>query len=125
MPRGESLYHKYPDYRVDLEPNPNRVTVRVGDQTLADSTRTLRVLETHHEAVIYFPREDVRMDLLEATDHQTFCPFKGNAMYWRVQTEEQTLENAVWSYADPFEPVAGLKDYVSFYTDRLTQEEAS
>ncbi len=82
MPRGESLYHRYPDYRVDLEPNPRRVQVTLRGQIIADSERTLRVVETKHDAVIYFPREDVRMDLLERTDAESFCPFKGEASYW-------------------------------------------
>ena len=125
MPKRESLYHQHPDYRVDLEPNPRRVTVRLAGQTIADSRRTLRVRETRHEPVIYFPREDVRMDLLEPTDHQTFCPFKGEAAYWSVRIEDRVEENAVWSYPDPFEQVAGLKDYLAFYTDRLSQEEAA
>ncbi|MGH0028953.1 MAG: DUF427 domain-containing protein [Myxococcota bacterium] len=123
MSERESLYHRHPDYRVDLEPSPGRVVVRLGGQTIADSTRTLRVLETRHEPVVYFPREDVRMDLLEATDHRTFCPFKGEAAYWTVRAGDRVEENAVWGYPEPFEQVAGLKDYVSFYTDRLHQEE--
>lgn len=125
MPKRESLYAKYPEYRVDLEPNPRRVTVRLGGQTIADSRRTLRVCETRHDPVIYFPREDVRMDLLQPTDHVTFCPFKGEAAYWSVRTDAQVEENAVWSYPDPFDQVAGLKDHLSFYTDRLRQEETS
>jgi uncharacterized protein (DUF427 family) len=125
MPQRESLYHQYPDYRVDLEPNPNRVTVQLAGQTIADSRRTLRVCETRHAPVIYFPRADVRMDRLEATDHKTFCPFKGEASYWTVRAGERVEENAVWGYPDPFDEVAGLKDYVSFYTDRLTQQEGA
>ena len=64
------------------------------------------------------------MELLRATDHQTFCPFKGEAAYWTVSAGGQALENVVWSYPEPFDEVAGLKDYLSFYTDRVTQEEA-
>ena len=122
MPR-ESLYHKYPDYRVDLEPHPRRVCVKLGEETIAESDRALRVLETKHDPAIYLPREDVRMDLLERTEHQTFCPFKGDASYWTVRAGERAEENAVWSYESPFDQVAGLKDYLSFYTDRLSVEE--
>jgi uncharacterized protein (DUF427 family) len=122
VPRG-SLYHEYPDYRVDLEPHPRRVRVKLGGETIAESDRALRVLETKHDPAIYFPREDVRMDLLERTEHQTFCPFKGDASYWTVRAGGRAEENAVWSYESPFDQVAGLKDYVSFYTDRLCVEE--
>jgi uncharacterized protein (DUF427 family) len=124
MARREPLYDRYPDYRVDLEPNPTRVTVRVGGQTIADSTRTLRVRETNHAPVLYFPREDVRMDLLEPTSHESFCPFKGEASYWSLRRGDRVEENLVWSYPEPFEQVAGLKGYVSFYPDRVELEEA-
>ena len=118
MPKGQSLYHEYPDYEVRLEPNPARVRVRFGDEIVADSERTLRVLETRHAPVVYFPRDDVRFELLERTAHETFCPFKGEASYWNLRSGERCEENAVWSYEDPFEQVAGLRDYVAFYGDR-------
>ena len=35
MPKRESLYHKYPDYRVDLEPSGERVRVRLGGELIA------------------------------------------------------------------------------------------
>ncbi len=117
-PKGESLYKQYPDYRVDLEPSTDRVQVFLGDESIADSRRTLLVKETKHAPVIYFPREDVRMDLLERTSHETFCPFKGQASYWSIRAAGQVDENSVWTYEDPFTEVEGLKDYVSFYVGR-------
>lgn len=119
MPRGESLYHKYPDYRVDLEPSERRVTVRFNGETLVNTTNALVVRETNHDAVLYFPREDVRMELLERTDHETFCPFKGEASYWSLAAGGRREQNAAWSYEDPFDQVAGIKDYLAFYTDRV------
>lgn len=119
MAERESLYHRHPGYRVDLEPCPERIRVRFHGETIADSTRTLTVRETKHEPVVYFPREDVRMDLLQRTDHGTFCPFKGEASYWTLRVGDHAEENVVWSYEHPFEEVAGLKDYLSFYPDRV------
>lgn len=118
MPRGRSLYHEHPDYRVDLEPNPERVRVRLGETLIADSERTLLVKETRLPPVVYFPREDVRMELLERTAHETFCPFKGEASYWTIRIGEKTEENAVWTYEDPFAEVKGLQNYVAFYAGR-------
>jgi uncharacterized protein (DUF427 family) len=123
MPKRESLYHKYPDYRVDLDANPKRVRARLGDEVVADSGGTLIVRETKHDPVVYFPRQDVRFDLLERTDHETFCPFKGQASYWSLRVGDRAEENVVWSYEDPFEQVAGLEDYVAFYPDRVELEE--
>ena len=122
MPKGQSLYHKYPDYRVDLEASDQRARVWVGDQVIADSARALVVRETKHDPVLYFPRDHVRLELLERTDHTSFCPFKGEASYWSVRLANEVLENAVWSYEDPFDEVTGLKDYVAFWGDRVRFE---
>jgi len=122
MPRRESLYHEYPDHRVDLEPSSKHIRVKVGGEVIADSVRPLTVLETNHEPVTYFPRQDVRFDLLERTSQRTFCPFKGEASYWTIRTKSDTLENAVWGYEEPFAEVDRLKDYVAFYADRVDWE---
>ncbi len=119
MPKGESLYHRHPDYRVDLEQGAERVRVRFAGETIADSARTLTVRETKHAPVVYFPRDDVRFEYLERTDHETFCPFKGEASYWTLRVGDSAEANAVWSYEDPFDEVAGLKDYVAFYADKV------
>ncbi len=119
MTMHESLWGKIPDYRVDLEPNTKRIRVRFDGEIIADSRRTLVVRETKHDPVIYFPREDVRFERLERTRHQTFCPFKGDASYWSLRVGDRIEENAAWSYESPFDEVAGLKDYIAFYPDRV------
>ncbi len=122
MPKRESLYHRFPDYRVDLEPSSRRVRVSLDGQVVAESERTLIVRETKHDPVVYFPRDDVRFELLARTDHETFCPFKGVASYWTLRVGDRVEENAVWGYDDPFDEVAGLESYVSFYPDRVDWE---
>ncbi|MFQ5415628.1 MAG: DUF427 domain-containing protein [Myxococcota bacterium] len=122
MSRRESLYHQYPDYRVDLEPNDRKVTVTLDGRSIAESRRTLIVRETKHAPVVYFPREDVRADRLEATDHHTFCPFKGEASYWTLRVGDRALPNSVWSYEEPFPEVSGLENYMSFTEDLVEWE---
>ncbi len=119
MGQRSSAFAKYPSYRVDLEPNPQRVRAVFNGETVADSKQALVVRETAHKPIYYFPRDDVRLDLMERTDHHTFCPFKGEASYWTLRCGNQRAENAVWSYEDPFEEVAGLRDYMSFYGDTV------
>jgi len=122
MPRGRSLIHEHPDYRVELEPNAERIRVRFAGEVVADSERTLTVRETHHDPVVYFPQQDLVAERLEPTDHSSFCPFKGEASYWTIRVGERVAENAAWAYADPFEEVAALADYVAFYPDRVQWE---
>lgn len=41
-----------------LEPVPQRITIRLGGTLVADTSRALRVLETHHAPTYYLPPED-------------------------------------------------------------------
>jgi uncharacterized protein (DUF427 family) len=119
MPKRESLYHQYPDYRVDVDPNPGRACARLNGTVIADSSASVIVRETGCQPVIYFPRDDVRFELAEATAHQTFCPFKGEASYWTFRCAGLTEENLAWSYEAPFDQVAQLRNHVAFYPDRV------
>lgn len=70
--------------RVWTEPNQRRLRVFFGGEAVADSSRTIYLFETGHLPVYYFPRDDVRFDLLEPTSHHTHCPYKGDASYYSV-----------------------------------------
>jgi uncharacterized protein (DUF427 family) len=114
-----SLYDKHPGYDVHFEACPKRLRVVFNGETIADTTRAQYLCESNHIPVYYVPFDDVRRDLLQATEHSTHCPFKGDAAYWTVQVGDRAAENAVWSYPDPYPETAELKDYVAFYWDRM------
>ena len=98
-----------------FEDSPRRVRVKFGGETIADSKRAKLLHETGHLPVYYFPEEDVRMDLLEESDHTTYCPFKGDASYWSVRVGDEVAENAVWSYPEPIDSAPPLAGYLAFY----------
>jgi uncharacterized protein (DUF427 family) len=120
-------FEKHPGYMVHIEKSPRRVRVEWGGEIVADSTATLMVRESDHVPVYYFPRSDVRMELLTSTEQSTYCPFKNNASYWSINVPgnvpgnltDQTLEDAVWSYEAPFEEVSALKDHFAFYWNKM------
>jgi len=114
-----SLYDKHPGYDVHFEACPRRLRVMFNGEVVADTTRGQYLRESKHLPVYYFPLEDVRRDLLVATDQSTHCPFKGDAAYWTVKVGNREAENAVWTYPTPYDEVAEIKDYVSFYWDRM------
>jgi uncharacterized protein (DUF427 family) len=108
-----------PDYRIAFERSPRRVRVEFNGETVADSSAMQLLFETRHLPIYYFPRADVRMDLLRASDHHTYCPYKGTASYWSIVVGDRVSENAVWGYPEPFDEVAAIGDYVAFYWDRV------
>lgn len=118
-PEREKILARIPDYAVDIEPATTAVTVSAAGKTIATSSNALLVRETKHQDVFYLPRSDIDMSLLTPTDHSTYCPFKGHASYWTAELGTEKLENVAWSYEDPYTEVEGLKDYISFYTDRV------
>ena len=112
----DAIHH---GYQLDIEATPKRIRIEVEGIPIADSERAVIMRETRLAPVYYFPKDDVRMDLLQPTKQRTHCPFKGNASYWNVVVGDRVIENAVWSYEEPFEEASGVKGYVAFYWQKM------
>ena len=109
------------EHPITVEPTQGRVVVRVGDTVVADSSQALTLQESTYPAVQYIPLADVDQSLLRHTDTATYCPFKGDASYYSVQTPDgATVTDAIWTYEQPYAAVAEIKDHVAFYPDRAT-----
>ena len=107
------------EYQVVIEDSPRRVRVVFNGVTVADSGAMKMMHETRHIPVYYFPLDDVRMDLLEKSDHSSHCPHKGDASYWHVKVGDRVAENAMWSYEAPFDNVPQAKGLAAFYWGRM------
>lgn len=101
-------------YRLSFEADPRRIRADVQGQTMANSRDVLVMHETRLAPVFYFPREDVRMDLLVKSDLHTHCPFKGNASYWAIKVGETLIKDAVWSYETPYDESSSVREYMAF-----------
>jgi uncharacterized protein (DUF427 family) len=104
---------------ISIRPNPGRVTVKLGGQTIADTTRALVLDEASYGPVQYIPREDVRMDLLARSDHASYCPYKGEASYFSIPLGGDRSLNAIWTYEAPYAAVAEIRDHLAFYPNRV------
>ena len=81
---------------------------------IADTSRALRVLETHHAPTYYLPPDDITAQLLPAAG-RSLCEWKGVARYFDVSAGAVTARRAAWSYDQPTERFAPLARYVAFY----------
>lgn len=108
-----------PDHPITVEPAGVRVVVRAGEHVVADTTDALALQESTYPVAYYIPLADVDQRLLKRTEHSTYCPYKGDASYYSVVTPDSALENAVWTYEEPYAAVSPIAKRVSFYADRL------
>jgi uncharacterized protein (DUF427 family) len=99
-------------------------TVRAGGAVLGESANALELVEGDYPPVIYFPREDIAMAFLDPSDKTSHCPRKGDARSFSVVTKSRTLENVVWSYEEPREVAAQVRNYLAFHNvDEVTVEQ--
>ena len=91
------------------------MVVELDEEVLADTLRSLRVLETSHPPVFYIPAADVRTERLRpSTRRRTWCEYKGAARYYDAGDHGAVA----WSYASPsgYEAIAG---HFAFYPGRV------
>lgn len=102
-----------------LEPSDSHVVVEFGGLVIADTRRSLRVLETSQPPAFYLPPDDVDMRRLEPSPSQTFCEWKGMASYVSVIVGHRRADAAGWFYPAPTPPFAPLANHLAFYAQAM------
>jgi uncharacterized protein (DUF427 family) len=106
-----------PFQRVDVCRSSRPVRVTAGGELIAASERAVVLSETGHPNRWYLPREDVRVQLRESAT-ETHCPYKGDARYWSIDG----IEDAAWSYEEPFDGVQAIAGRVCFLGEGIEVE---
>jgi uncharacterized protein (DUF427 family) len=83
--------------------------------TVAETRRAIRTLETSHPPTYYSPREDIAMSFLQPSRRRSFCEWKGEAAYFDLLIEGQTICDVAWSYPNPSKGFESLREYIAFY----------
>lgn len=79
-------------------------------KVIAESNDT-EFVEGNH----YFPPESISKDCFEASDHTSFCGWKGTASYYHLVVDGEKNENAAWCYAEPKPEAKNISGYVAFW----------
>jgi len=108
-----------PFHRVDARRSSRHVRVELEGHVLADSRRPTLVFETGLPVRHYLPRTDVRTDLLEPSDKRTGCAYKGVAAYFSAALEGVDGRDVAWTYPDPLDDSAALRELVCFLGEKL------
>ena len=116
------IHPRSPYVRIDALSSSRSVKVSIDGTVVAESTRPTILFETGLPARYYLPADDVRMDLLTATDLTTGCPYKGHASYYSVTVDDTVHENLVWWYPDPLPESADVVDLLCFYNEKVQIE---
>jgi uncharacterized protein (DUF427 family) len=114
-------HQKWPDHKVREEPVQQAMEVEVEGTIVATSSNVIKVVEDKSPVRYYFPRADVRMEKLKRSQTTTECPFKGHASYYSLNLGERQLDDAVWTYEDPYQEHLALKEYMAFYDDKYPE----
>lgn len=108
-----------PYKRVDVLPSSRHIRVVLGGKTVADTHRPRLLLETGLPTRYYILEQDVRMELLEATETTTRCPYKGMASYWSARINERFFKDIVWSYREPLPACSPIDGLLCFFNERV------
>jgi len=108
-----------PFTRVDILASSRHVQVSVDDVAVADSSSPRLLFETGLPVRYYLPRTHVRMDLLEASETITHCPYKGRAVTWSVRANGELLSDLAWSYPAPLPESQKIAGMIAFYNEKL------
>ncbi len=110
-----------PDH-IRIYPAQGTWVVRAGGAVIGESRAALELTEGDYPPVIYFPRADLAMAMLDPSPTRTTCRWKGVASYWSLAVEGGTLADVGWRYDDPLPEMARIAGLIAFDRSRVTLE---
>ncbi len=101
------------EYQTKIVPSQRWVRVKFGGEWVADTRQALLLLQYKKGQLpaYFFPRRDVRQDVLRATAKENG---QEGAVYWTVKAGDKEAVAAAWSFVKPPAEVAALKDFITF-----------
>ncbi len=96
------------------EPTARHIRAEFNGEIVAESKNAMLLRESGYEIHYFFPIDDVRMDLLTATDFSKESRVKGNTKHWTLQVGERIAENAAFTYAEQLDGRPDVSDYITF-----------
>jgi uncharacterized protein (DUF427 family) len=113
------VHPRDPYTRVDTVHGSRHVRIEIGGVVVAETRRPVLLYETGLPTRYYLPKQDVRMDLLQATASVSRCPYKGVARYWSGPTGDKMIPDVAWSYPAPIPECPKIENLLSFYNERV------
>lgn len=105
-----------------MEAYKRKLTLKYNGVTVVESSKAIILKEVGtsvYNPVFYFPKEDLKMELIQEFSRKSSCPIKGEASYWNFK-DNPTDNYFAWSYEDPHPRSKKIKGYIAFNLDYLT-----
>lgn len=113
------VHPRDPFVRVDALKSSRHVRVERDGHLLAESHAPILVFETGAPTRYYLPEADVDAALLQTSDLETGCPYKGYASYRDVLVGGRRHPNLFWSYREPLREAREVAGYLAPYNERV------
>lgn len=107
---------------IRIHPAEGTWVARADGAVIAESRAALELVEGGLPPVIYFPRTDIAMALLETSGHVSHCRWKGDTVYFHITGPASRIPDAAWSYETPRPGVAAIAGHVAFHPALVTVE---
>ncbi len=105
-----------------IDTYPRKLTLKLNDKIVAESENALilkEVAKTVYNPVFYFPKKDIKIELVSEPERKSFCPIKGDASYWNFK-ENPTSDYLAWSYEKSLPRTKKIEGYIAFNLEGLT-----
>ncbi|AKS36080.1 DUF427 domain-containing protein [Mycolicibacterium goodii] len=106
------------EHPITITPTGRHVTVRVNGAVIAETDDALTLQEASYPPVQYIPLADVDPAVLSRSTTTTYCPYKGEAGYYSVESAAGSVQDVIWTYEQPYPAVAEIAGRVAFYPDK-------
>ncbi|HUZ71670.1 MAG TPA: DUF427 domain-containing protein [Stellaceae bacterium] len=99
---------------IAVVPCAKRVRVVINGCTVADSSAPMILLERSRLPIYYFPRADIRTDLVVPSPRRQSHPLLGEAAFWTLNAGDRRCADALWSHDAPGRAGAALAGALAF-----------
>ncbi|KAL8767163.1 MAG: hypothetical protein Q9209_006254 [Squamulea sp. 1 TL-2023] len=110
---------KDPYKRIDILPSTRKITVKVHDVVIAESTLNMFLFETMLRTRYYMPKTAINWQYTTPSPTITECPYKGTAEYYNLMVDGDEIKDAIWWYRHPTRESALIEGMACFYNEKV------
>lgn len=100
-------------------PFEGELLVEFNGKLIAKTSNALRVLETSHPPVYFFPPDDVDHTVLFRKVRDAYCAYKGCIKFYDIAVDQKRSNYAAWYFPKPNPGYEALKGYIAYFAHKM------